>query len=99
MLKVYKAKFNFQSPTYRQILIDRLPDKQRDAVRWVETFGLKYRAIADIRHTPYYTAKANYRHGMARIYQEILRDEQTQAVAPHLQGVPSGFTEVSGQGT
>ena len=75
-LRKVEGKFRtFGSPMTKAGMISSLPKKQAQAVVCRFIFGQKFRHIAEKMHCPFNTAKANYRHGMTRLYFEMEKIE------------------------
>ncbi len=56
---------------YIQKYIDELPQKQRTALTLRIYEDLSFKEIAEIMECPYDTAKANYRHALLRLREEL----------------------------
>lgn len=52
-------------------LVDRLPERQRLAVSLRVYEDLSFKEIAELMDCPYDTAKANFRHGLMRLKEQI----------------------------
>ncbi len=56
--------------------VDRLPDKQRTALKLRIFEDLSFKEIAKIMDCPYDTAKANYRHALMKLKERVERNKQ-----------------------
>ncbi|MCB0415746.1 MAG: sigma-70 family RNA polymerase sigma factor [Bdellovibrionales bacterium] len=67
----------YHSNVKSQILqaIERLPQKQKEAIYLRIFEDLSFKEIADLMESPYDTAKANYRHGLMKLKNSLSRND------------------------
>ncbi|MGE4132508.1 MAG: RNA polymerase sigma factor [Bdellovibrionales bacterium] len=64
--------------------VDRLPDRQREALSLRVFEDLSFKEIADIMKCPYDTAKANYRHALLKLKERLKNNQSLRGwVGPH----------------
>ncbi len=73
--------------------IDRLPEKQKEALQLRIYEDLSFKEIAEIMGCPYDTAKANYRHALLKIRARLGADQGVQMFRSRGGGSGSGSGE------
>ena len=61
--------------TLIQQAIERLPQKQKEAIYLRIFEDLSFKEIAELMESPYDTAKANYRHGLMKLKNGVLNND------------------------